>query len=92
MQILFNILGAYFHFAQHGLGSFSLKQQALKRSDSSKKKGHFKISTYPCFHAFDKLVEAEKKTNLQTQAGTTTKNTLSQENSHASKRIPDGPR
>lgn len=68
MQTLSGILDAYFCSAQHGRCSFSLTQQPLKRSDSVKKKGRFKISAYPGFHTSDKLAEAEKA-DLQAQAG-----------------------
>lgn len=85
MSTLFNISDAYFCSAQHEPGSFSLKQQLLKGSDSSKRKGHFQIRTYPCFHTFDKLVEAENLGNLHTKAEAKRICLVS-----ASKRIPEG--
>ena len=87
MESLFNISGAYFCSAQHEPGSFSLKRQLLRRSDSSKGKGHFQIRTYLCFHTFDKLVEAENLAIFHTEAGAKRIRLVS-----ASKRIPDGPR
>lgn len=62
IRTLFSILEAYFYSAQrHELGSLSLKQPPLKRSDSTEREGLLKISTYHCFYTLTSLWKLRRR-------------------------------